>query len=405
MAGAAIGVSHLVQSTRAGADFGFALLWLVVLVNIIKYPFFEFGHRYPAASGENLLDGYKRLGKHYLVLFLMLNIITGIGSVAAVFFVTGSIMSNIFDISAITGENMQIGVWSAIIMMICIAIYMIGRFHMIDIVIKVLIAVLFLATTFAFFVSIGADIPKNPDFISKTPWDMATIGFLLALMGWMPGPVEMSAWQSLWFEAKEKDVHHKIELKDALVDFRIGYVLCIVLAIMFVTLGANIMHGSGNEFAGSGAQFASQVINLYVTTIGEWSYPIIALAAFCAMFSTSFTLLDAYPRSLAYGFAIIGKNEYNDENICKNKNILAIIFAVLALIIIFCFVTSLKLLVDIVTIIAFVAGFFFAAMNLRLVTCKHMPEEAKPGKFLMCLAIIGLIFLAGFSLVFLWSKL
>ena len=39
-AGAAIGVSHLVQSTRAGADFGFSLLWALILSNIIKYPFF-----------------------------------------------------------------------------------------------------------------------------------------------------------------------------------------------------------------------------------------------------------------------------------------------------------------------------------------------------------------------------
>lgn len=39
-AGAAIGVSHLVQSTRAGADFGFSLLWVLILSNIIKYPFF-----------------------------------------------------------------------------------------------------------------------------------------------------------------------------------------------------------------------------------------------------------------------------------------------------------------------------------------------------------------------------
>ena len=40
-AGAAIGVSHLVQSTRAGADFGFGLLWALLLVNLLKYPFFN----------------------------------------------------------------------------------------------------------------------------------------------------------------------------------------------------------------------------------------------------------------------------------------------------------------------------------------------------------------------------
>ena len=50
-AGAAIGVSHLVQSTRAGAGYGFALVWAVIVVHLFKYPFFEFAHRYTAAIG------------------------------------------------------------------------------------------------------------------------------------------------------------------------------------------------------------------------------------------------------------------------------------------------------------------------------------------------------------------
>jgi len=45
MAAAAMGVSHLVQSTRAGAEFGYALVWAVLLANLFKYPFLEFGSR------------------------------------------------------------------------------------------------------------------------------------------------------------------------------------------------------------------------------------------------------------------------------------------------------------------------------------------------------------------------
>jgi Mn2+/Fe2+ NRAMP family transporter len=47
-AGAAVGVSHLVQSTRAGAQFGFALVAVVIISNILKYPFFQVGPRYSA---------------------------------------------------------------------------------------------------------------------------------------------------------------------------------------------------------------------------------------------------------------------------------------------------------------------------------------------------------------------
>ena len=73
-AGAAIGVSHLVQSTRAGADFGFGLLWALLLVNICKYPFFQFGPRYAAATGETLLDGYRKLGTGVLIFYFFLSL-------------------------------------------------------------------------------------------------------------------------------------------------------------------------------------------------------------------------------------------------------------------------------------------------------------------------------------------
>ncbi|HBS11336.1 MAG TPA: iron transporter, partial [Flavobacteriaceae bacterium] len=75
-AGAAIGVSHLVQSTRAGADFGFGLLWAVLLVNIFKYPFFQYGPRYATATGESLIDGYKKLGKGVLIIYYILTFAT-----------------------------------------------------------------------------------------------------------------------------------------------------------------------------------------------------------------------------------------------------------------------------------------------------------------------------------------
>ena len=70
-AGAAIGVSHLVQSTRAGADFGFGLLWALLLSNLFKYPFFLFGPKYSLATGESILDGYYKLSKYVLLTYLI----------------------------------------------------------------------------------------------------------------------------------------------------------------------------------------------------------------------------------------------------------------------------------------------------------------------------------------------
>lgn len=43
MASAAVGGSHIVSSTQAGGKYGWALLGLVILANLFKYPFFRFG--------------------------------------------------------------------------------------------------------------------------------------------------------------------------------------------------------------------------------------------------------------------------------------------------------------------------------------------------------------------------
>ena len=43
-AGTAIGVSHLVQSTKAGAEFGFGLTWALFLAIILKYPSVSYTH-------------------------------------------------------------------------------------------------------------------------------------------------------------------------------------------------------------------------------------------------------------------------------------------------------------------------------------------------------------------------
>ena len=54
-ASTAIGVSHLVQSTRAGADYGLTLIAAILLANLFKFPFFDAGSRYARVTGTTLI--------------------------------------------------------------------------------------------------------------------------------------------------------------------------------------------------------------------------------------------------------------------------------------------------------------------------------------------------------------
>ena len=98
-AGAAIGASHLVQSTRAGANFGFGIIWAVILINIFKYPFFEYAYRYTAATGKSMLEGYRNLGKWAITIYFILSLCTAIVNFAAIVIVCSGLAGFFFDSS------------------------------------------------------------------------------------------------------------------------------------------------------------------------------------------------------------------------------------------------------------------------------------------------------------------
>ena len=98
--GAAVGVSHLVQSTRAGAVYGLALVGLVLLANLTKYPGFRFGPLYAAATGTSLLEGYRRQGRWALALYAVLTFGTMFTVQAAVTVVTAGLAKVLFGIDA-----------------------------------------------------------------------------------------------------------------------------------------------------------------------------------------------------------------------------------------------------------------------------------------------------------------
>lgn len=111
----------------------------------------------------------------------------------------------------------------------------------------------------------------------------------------MPSAVDVSVWHSVWTVAKIKQTGYHPSLKEALFDFNLGYIGTAVMAIFFLSLGALVMYGSGEVLSANGVEFSGQLIQLYTLNIGNWAYYIIAIAALATMFSTTLTVLDAYP--------------------------------------------------------------------------------------------------------------
>lgn len=388
-AGAAVGVSHLVQSTRAGADFGFGLLWALILANILKYPFFQFGPRYAAATGETLLDGYKKLGKGILATSYIVSFITMFIIQAAVTIVTAGLATQLF------GFSFSMETWALIITSISILILLIGKYKLLDNLMKYIILLLTICTLVAVNVAIFKT-EQTFDFTQIIPSGTIEITFLIAFLGWMPAPLDISIWQSIWSLEKEKTTHQKITPKQAIFDFNIGYIGTIFLAVCFVVLGALVMHNSGESFSGQGAVFAGQLIELYTKNLGRFAYVFIAIAAFTTMFSTTITTLDASPRAMTRA-----NNLLFNKKTKLNYWFWIILLGIGTYIILRYFKDNMGLMVKIATILSFLTAPFYAILNYILITGKHTPKEHQPGIFLKVLSVLGIIFLVGFSVWFL----
>lgn len=387
-AGAAIGVSHLVQSTRAGADFGLGIIWALLLVNLFKYPFFQFGPRYATATGESLLEGYLKLGKGVLTVYFIISLATIFTIQTAVTIVTAGLASSLF------GDFISIRLWTVIILAICLSLLIFGKYKLLDRLIKIIIITLTISTLAAVSMALFNN-TNTLSFKQVLPENSLEIAFLIAFMGWMPAPLDIAVWQSLWSIEKNNETK-SYTTKSALFDFNVGYIGTIILGIGFVLLGTLVMFNSGETFSNKAGVFSGQLIKMYTTSLGDWAYIIIGIAAFTAMFSTTLTTLDASPRAMAKTTQLL----FNKAT--KFNYIFWIAVLTLGTICIFFLLESeMGLLIKIATILSFITAPFYAIINYKLISSKHTPKEWQPSKSLHILSILGIAFLIGFSIWYL----
>lgn len=398
-AGAAIGVSHLVQSTRAGAEAGYGLVGVVVVALILKYPFFEYGPRYAAATGESLVDGYRRIGTWAVWLYLLLTLATAFIVDAAIVLFTGFLLLSVLGIEA------SPAVAGGFVYLLCGLLLWVGRYRLLDRTMKVILAALAASTLVAAAVALPrADFGTAALVPRIGPGGAVGFAFVLALAGWMPSAIDVSVWSSLWTLAKDASDRARTSVAAARADFLVGYVGTAVLAFCFLTLGAAVMHGSGREFSSSGFGFSLQLVDLYGRTLGAWSRPFILAAVLTTMLSTSLAVVDGFPRAIARSAEVLLRERVPDVEAGGGGRIYwaamaaigALVVAVLSAL-----TGSLTGMVDFATIVSFLTAPVLGYLNLRAVTSPDFPAEYRPRRGMLVLSWVGLAVLGGFGAVYL----
>ena len=388
MATAAIGGSHLVSSTQSGAIYGWSLAIFIFLVNLFKYPFFRANVQYTMSTKKSLIEGYKDLGTTWLWLFAILATISAIINTAAVSMFAASLLGYFIPI------QLTINILSFIMIFGTLLILVAGKYNLLNNISKIIMITLSLATIFAVILASTKNIDQIDNFISPSPWTLASLGFIVIITGWMPAPIEISSISSLWLKNQIKE--QSVNSKNAMLDFNIGFIVTTLLALFFLALGALVLHGSSYEFK-DGIAFSHQLVSMYTSVMGEWSRPLIAFIAFACMFGTTITVIDGYGRAVAESFSLL-----TNHKTASNKGIAfwTIVISIAGFLIILYFTTSLRAMLDFAMVLSFTTTPIFALLNYKLVKQTKLPKILQNSLWLDILTILGLIFLFGFLILF-----
>ena len=403
LAATAIGASHLVMSPQAGSLFGFQLLWLVTLTHLFKYHAFEFGPRYAAATGESLIAGYMRVpGPKGWTLWILLagTVAQGIGVLAGVVSIAAAVLFTFVG-------RMSPEFYTALVIATILGFLFLGGYGWLDFLNKIMMTVLFLATAVVFIPAVPPPaVLKNFVVPLKPP---GSIPLIAAILGWMPTGIDVSIWHSLWTLEKHPELTSKgaqgarklAILRLSLVDMRIGYALSFVVAAVFLILAALFLQGTDLQIKDIG--FAESLAAIYTKQIGSWMYVVFMVAAFSAMYSTTYTVIDGFSRSFAETAATLRPN-------LRAKWWKRLYWGFVLATALFAYVVVVKVgnpvrLVKVVAILSLCVAPLYYGLNYYCVTRFIKQEEFRPKMPARVVAVLGIVVMFLATLLYAGSRL
>ena len=383
-AAAAVGVSHLVHATQAGASYGLGMFSIIIIACLTKYPAIRFGGDYASATGKNLIQSYRQSGLWVLLLYGIAQIFSMCFVISAVSLVTVGLIKSVFDLAL--ADTVLVAFLLTVVTFILIS----GRFHLLEKLTKIVVPIFTLLIVVATLMVVS----RIDWSISNLAWPEITVSttlFIIVLGGFMPAPVDSSVLQSLWVCAKAKDTGALPTMAESRFDFNVGFVASLILALCFLLLGAGVMHGTGVPLAKGAAAFSSQVIELFTNVMGQWTYPLIAVASITVMFSTLMTLLDGYPRIVASIIRELSPKHGERLAGIPTYDLVIVLLCFGSVTVITLLMNSFSAFINLTSVIVFVLGPVLAYLNHRAIFGEEIPAASRPGLLMKIWSIAGLL--------------
>jgi Mn2+/Fe2+ NRAMP family transporter len=240
IAATGVGAGDLLAAMFAGADFGMALGWVVVVGATLKFGLNEGVARWQLATGTTLLEGWCRyLGwplKSYFLVYL----------VVWSFIVAAGLMSACGVAAHALWPGLGITAWGVIHSLVALGLVAAGRYGLFETVMKVFVGLMTL-TLLISVVLVGPDVGAFFRGLAPTlpPGSAAAT---LSLMGGVGGSVTLLAY-GYWI--REKGWAGRSALGTVRVDLAVGYLLTGLFGIAMLVLAAAVLSGGDGMPAGS----------------------------------------------------------------------------------------------------------------------------------------------------------
>ncbi len=394
LAAASVGVSHLVFSTQAGANYGLSLIWFVVLIVLIKYPAFRFAVQYAGATGDSLVNGYARISKIALAWLVVGFFVDMFIATSAVAMMTAGLMISVFKLPFYAPHV-------AVVLTAGTAVILLnGHYAKAEGIVKVLVlafTALTIVTTVFALPLLGSE--QRGVLAEFTP-DRALAVFMIGLAGWMPIPTNAAVLVAEWVKEKVAATKGAFDSRACLFDFHLSYGVALLIALCFIIMGTAVLFETGREPPRQAAAFATELFSLFTTVVGEWMYPVIAAAGLAVMWSTQVALMDAMPRVMNRLTCVMTGR--SDDQPSLYTWFLGLQVVGVALIVLF-MMRSFATFIVFATSMGFIAAPAIAYYNGVAVTSADVPAELRPGRRLVLWNWIAVVVMAAFALGFIYT--
>lgn len=278
VAATGVGAADMVATLVAGSNFGYGLLWAVIVGIILKIVLVEGAGRFSLATGRTIFEGWASLGRWATWYFGIYIIVWGFSYGAAAMASTAMPLHALFP-------GVDLKVFAVLTGLVGLALVWFNRYAVFEKITAVLVGIMFVVIVGLAIIAM----PNVPEMlkglipmIPRGPDGSLEIAKTLALAGGVGGTITLAAY-GYWL--REKGWSTPRFMRVMRIDNTMAYVMTGIFVISMLIVGAEVVATAGVKL-GNGDKGLLDLVPVLQAKYGEWVGPAFLWGFFAAAFSS-----------------------------------------------------------------------------------------------------------------------